>query len=104
MNSAHCVAFDERALPRPPLSPFACLAGALISVQQSANKEVLHRKRQIGLNCAIDCGIRENDSNKNLIKYKNLFHVKSISNLVQRLARYRIVSLISIGRLCNFYL
>ena len=60
----------------------------------------MHKIRQIGLNCAINCGIRENDSNKNLIKYKNLFHGKSISNLVQRLARYRIVSLISIGRLC----
>ena len=39
-------------------------------------------------------------SNENITKYKNLCGVKSISNSVQRLARYRFVALISIGRLC----
>ena len=42
--------------------------------------------RQIGLNCAINCGIGGNYCNKSLIKSKNLFDVKSISNSVQRLA------------------
>ena len=40
-------------------------------------------------------------SNENITKYKNLSGVKSISNSVQQLARYRIVALISIGRLCK---
>ena len=51
--------------------------------------------------CAINCGIEENASNENITKYKNLGGVKSISNSVQGLARYRIVALISIGRLCK---
>ena len=59
--------------------------------------------RQIHLNCAKICGIEGNDCNENLIKSKNLFDVKSISNSVQRLARYRIVALISIGRLCSHF-
>ena len=41
-----------------------------------------------------------NDSNKSLMNSKNLFDVKSISNSVQRFARYRIGALISIGRFC----
>ena len=49
---------------------------------------------------AINCGIEGNASNENITKYKNLSGVKSISNSVQQLARYRIVALISIGRLC----
>ena len=35
---------------------------------------------QIGQNCAINCGIRGNDSKKNLIKSKKLFAVQSILN------------------------
>ena len=50
----------------------------------------MHKIRQIGLNCAINCGIGGNDCNRNLIKSKNVFDVKSISNSVQWLARYRI--------------
>ena len=61
----------------------------------------MHKIRPIGLNCAINCGIGGNASNENITKYKNLSGVKSISNSVQRLARYRIVALISIGRLCT---
>ena len=53
--------------------------------------------------CAINCGIEGNASNENITKYKNLSGVKSISNSVQGLARYRIVALISIGRLCRFF-
>jgi len=59
--------------------------------------------------CAINCGIEGNASNENITKYKNLSGAKSILNSVQGLARYRIMALISIGRLCrcditDFYL
>ena len=61
----------------------------------------MHKNELICQKCAINCGIEGNASNENITKYKNLSGVKSISNSVQRLARYRIVALISIGRLCN---
>ena len=61
----------------------------------------MHKNELICQKCAINCGIEENASNENITKYKNLSGVKSISNSVQRLARYRIIALISIGRLCN---
>ena len=51
--------------------------------------------------CAINCGIQENASNKNITKCKNLFGFKSIFETIQRFPRYRIVTLILIGRLCN---
>ena len=60
----------------------------------------MHKNEQICQRCAINCIIEGNAYNENITKYKNLCGVKSISNSVQRLARYRIVSLISIGRLC----
>ena len=61
----------------------------------------MHKNELICQKCAINCGIGGNASNENSTKYKNLSGVKSISNFVQWLARYRIVALISIGRLCN---
>ena len=61
----------------------------------------MHKNELIWQKCAINCGIEGNDSNENITKYKNLSGVKSISNSVQRLARYRIVTLISIGQLCT---
>ena len=61
----------------------------------------MHKNELICQKCAINCGIEGNASNENITKYKNLSGVKSISNSVQQLARYRIVALISIGRLCN---
>ena len=61
----------------------------------------MHKNELICQKCAINCGIEGNASNENITKYKNLSGVKSISNSVQGLARYRIVALISIGRLCN---
>ena len=61
----------------------------------------MHKNELICQKCAINCGIEGNASNENITKYKNLRGVKSISNSVQRLARYRIVALISIGRLCT---
>ena len=60
----------------------------------------MHKNELICQKCAINCGIEGNASNENITKYKNLSGVKSISNSVQWLARYRIVALISIGRLC----
>ena len=66
----------------------------------------MHKNELICQKCAINCGIEGNASNENITKYKNLSGVKSISNSVHRLARYRIVALISIGRLCrstNYY-
>ena len=60
----------------------------------------MHRNGQICQKCAINCRIEGNASNENITKNKNLSGVKSISNSVQGLARYRIVVLISIGRLC----
>ena len=42
----------------------ACFAAALISIGKLNKEGLLHRKRQIDLNCAINCGIRGNDSNK----------------------------------------
>ena len=62
----------------------------------------MHEKGQIDQKCAINCGIEGNASNESISKYKNLSGVKSISNSVHRLARDRIVALISIGRLCRF--
>ena len=56
---------------------------------------------QIHQNCAINCGIQQNGSNKNTIKYKNLFGVKSIFESIHRFTRYRIEALILIGRLCR---
>ena len=61
----------------------------------------MHKKGQIDQKCAINCGIEGNASNESITNYKNLIGVKSISNSVQWLARYRIVALISIGRLCT---
>ena len=61
----------------------------------------MNKNVQICQKCAINCGIEGNASNENITKYKNLSGVKSISNSVHRLARYRIVALISIERLCN---
>ena len=61
----------------------------------------MHKNELICQKCAINCGIEGNASNENITKYKNLSGVKSISNSVQWLARYRIVALISIGRLCS---
>ena len=61
----------------------------------------MHKNEPICQKCAINCGIEGNASNENITKYKNLSGVKSISNSVQGLARYRIVALISIGRLCT---
>ena len=63
----------------------------------------MHKNELICQKCAINCGIEGNASNENITKYKNLSGVKSISNSVHRLARYRIVALISIGRLCNAF-
>ena len=63
----------------------------------------MHKNELICQKCAINCGIEGNASNENITKYKNLSGVKSISNSVQGLARYRIVALISIGRLCIDY-
>ena len=60
----------------------------------------MHKNELICQKCAINCGIEENASNENITKCKNLSGVKSISKSVQWLARYRIVALISIGRLC----
>ena len=62
----------------------------------------INKNVQICQKCAINCGIEGNASNENITKYKNLSGVKSISNSVQGLARYRIVALISIGRLCMY--
>ena len=61
----------------------------------------MHENEQICHKCAVNCGIDGNASNEIIIKYKNLCGVKSISNSVHRLARYRIVAVISIGRLCT---
>ena len=61
----------------------------------------MHKNELISQKCAINCGIKGNASNENITKYKNLSGVKSISNSVQQLARYRIVALISIGQLCT---
>ena len=63
----------------------------------------MHKNGQICQKCSINCGIEGNTSNENITKYKNLCGVKSISNSVQELARYRIVALISIGQLCIGY-
>ena len=63
----------------------------------------MHKNGQICQKCAINGGIEGNASNENVTKYKNLCGVKSISNSVKLLARYRIIALISIGRLCSLY-
>ena len=63
----------------------------------------MHKNEQICQKCAIICGFEGNAGNENITKYKNLCGVKSISNSVQWLARYRIVALISIGRLCIYF-
>ena len=57
---------------------------------------------QIHQNCFINCGIQQNVSNKNTIKYKNLFGGKSIFESIHRFTRYRIEALILIGRPCTF--
>ena len=62
----------------------------------------MHKNGQICQKCAINCGIEGNACYENITKYKNLCGIKSISNSVQGLVRYRIVALISIGRLCIF--
>ena len=62
----------------------------------------MHKNGQFCQKRAINCGIEGNASNESITKYKNLCGVESISNSVQRLASYRIVALISIGRLCLY--
>ena len=61
----------------------------------------MHKDEPTCQKCAINCGIEGNASNENITKYKNLCGVRSISNSVLWLARYRIIALISIGQLCN---
>ena len=61
----------------------------------------VHKRGQIDQNCAINCRIQQNGSNKTLNKSKNLFGVESILKSIQRFARYKILALISIGRLCS---
>ena len=63
----------------------------------------MHKNEQICQKCAINCGIEGNASNENITKYKDLCGAKSNSNSIQLLARYRIISLISRGRLCNVF-
>ena len=60
-----------------------------------------HRNGQIEQNCAINCGIKWNATNKSITKYENLFGVKSIFESLQRFAIYRIGALILTGRLCT---
>ena len=60
-----------------------------------------HTNGQIEQNCAINCGIQWNATNKSITKYENLFGVKSIFESIQRFARYRIEVLLLIGRLCT---
>ena len=88
------------SLPILPFLPCLLSKNSHFCATASQNGGV-NRNRQIGQNCAINCGIRGIYSNKNLIQSKNLFAVKSILNLVQRLARYRSGALISKGRLCT---
>ena len=59
-----------------------------------------HTNGQIEQNCAINCGIQWNATNKST-KYENLFGVKSIFESLQRFAIYRIGALILTGRLCT---
>ena len=95
-----CEEKEGKILAILPFLPCLLSKNSHFCVTASQNGGV-NRNRQIGQNCAINCEIRGIYSNKNLIQSKNLFAVKSISNLVQRLARYRSVALISIGRLCS---
>ena len=88
------------SLPILPFLPCLLSKNSHFCATASQNGGV-NRNRQIGQICAINYGIRGIYRNKNLIQSRNLFAVKSISNLVQRLARYRSVALISIGRLCT---
>ena len=88
------------SLPILPFLPCLLSKNSHFCATASQNGGV-NRNRQISQICAINCGIREIYSYKTLIQSKNLFAVKSISNLVQRLARYRIWAIISIGRLCT---
>ena len=78
-----------------------CLAAALTWMIIGIVKEAVHKKGQIDQKCAINCYIKGNVSSKNFTKYKNMFVVKSILKSIQRFARYRIVALIWIGRLCT---
>ena len=78
-----------------------CLAAALTWMIIGIVKEAVHKKGQIDQKCAINCYIKGNVSSKNFTKYKNMFVVKSILKSIQRFARYRIVALIWIGRLCK---
>ena len=81
-----------------------CLAAALTWMIIGIVKEAVHKKGQIDQKCAINCYIKGNVSSKNFTKYKNMFVVKSILKSIQRFARYRIVALIWIGRLCSRFL
>ena len=78
-----------------------CLAAALTWMIIGIVKEAVHKKGQIDQKCAINCDIKGHVSNKTFTKYKNMFVVKSILKSIQRFARYRIVALIWIGRLCE---
>ena len=80
-----------------------CLAAALTWMIIGIVKEAVHKKGQIDQKCAINCYIKGNVSSKNFTKYKNMFVVKSILKSIQRFARYRIVALIWIGRLCMIF-
>ena len=60
----------------------------------------MHKIGQIDQNCAMNCGIQGNGSNKSIKKSKNIFVVEIILKSIQRFARYRIGALILIGRLC----
>ena len=60
----------------------------------------VHKNEQIDQNCAINYWIQLNGSNKPTINNKNLLGVKSILEFIHWYARYKISSLISIGRLC----
>ena len=61
----------------------------------------MHENEQIDQNRATDYEIQRNGGKKPAIKYKNLPDVKSNLESIQRFARYKMSSLISIGRLCT---
>ena len=64
------------------------LAGALPEL--FSRKRGGHKNGQNEQNCAVDCGIQGNTSNKNIPIYKkNLFGIKSIFESIQRFPGYR---------------
>ena len=87
---------EKKDFTHPPCLPFLLLCCSSHFYATRNEIRQVHTNEQIDQNCAINYGIQLNGRNKPTIKYENLLGIKSISEFIQRFARYKTSSLISV--------